>query len=393
MGTDYSVPPAKSRISIKPFPRTERSGPILRNLFRSTKNPYRRSPFAIIHAVAIRGIILVFFCALTRAQTPDDAAATLAKSIATHLAPNEAAHLTTRNFSTLTQPVVTKAAAAIDGALRKRVRNPARIEVTLTFSENAQEYLMIAEIHHETDRAVEMTAFHLDPAAPAPRTGFAIEKKMIWEQDAPILDVALVNDQLLILDTNGLDIYERRDANWIRTAIFEIPTNVRDPRGRLEISDATITASLPGKTCRGTWNPLAVTCETGGMFTADRNTIESSAWAPYDSEAQLGDLSLLAETNGLTYIYDATRQPVASFRDWGSDFVKGCAGLLATGPGDQHSDDFIALYDVVNRAPVRLSDPAEFPGPVTALWPGLAIIKNLSTLRYEAYSLTLDCGR
>jgi hypothetical protein len=44
-----------------------------------------------------------------------------------------------------------------------------------------------------------------------------------------------------------------------------------------------------------------------------------------------------------------------------------------------------------------LSDPGEFLGPVTALWPtkdgALVVARNISTGRYEAYSIAVDCGR
>jgi hypothetical protein len=201
----------------------------------------------------------------------------------------------------------------------------------------------------------------------------------------------------VILDTTGITRYERQDGKWTRTQTFDIPTTVRDPRGRLQISGSTIVANVPGTKCSGTWDPqLALTCESGGMFTAGRNTIESPDWAPFYSEARSGDDFLLAETDGRTHVYDAARKPVTALRDWGSDFVEapaGCTGIIATGPGDRGSTDFLALYDVVNRAPVRLSDPTEFPGPVIALWPGIAITHNLSTQRYDAFSLTMDCSR
>jgi hypothetical protein len=79
--------------------------------------------------------------------------------------------------------------------------------------------------------------------------------------------------------------------------------------------------------------------------------------------------------------------------------LAGCGGkhVLATSAVDQHSADAITLYDLVNRAPVRVSDPLEFAGPVTALWPAgdgaLAVVRNLATGKYAAYNLALNCGR
>jgi hypothetical protein len=106
--------------------------------------------------------------------------------------------------------------------------------------------------------------------------------------------------------------------------------------------------------------------------------------------------------DGRTHVYDASGKPAAVFEAWGADFVAiqaGCAAnrIAATSASSGDSSDSLALYDVVNNAPVRLSDPVALSGPVTALWPArdgaLAVARSLSTGRYEAYSIAVDCGR
>jgi hypothetical protein len=166
------------------------------------------------------------------------------------------------------------------------------------------------------------------------------------------------------------------------------PVAVRDPRGRIEIAGDSLAVHLPGATCRGTWQPmLALNCEAGAMFAAARNTLASGAF----SEARFGNEWLVAEQDGRTHVYDIDKKPLAVFDEWGSDFAAVAAcdkpRILAESSGS------VALYDVVNHAPVRASDPVDLPGPVTALWPALAIVKNATTGRYEAYSLTVDCAR
>jgi hypothetical protein len=95
------------------------------------------------------------------------------------------------------------------------------------------------------------------------------------------------------------------------------------------------------------------------------------------------------------HVYDAARKPAGDSDGWGSDFAAVCGStkILATGPAGPESRDFVTLYELTNRTPVRASAPVEFPGPVTALFPTLAVARNLSTGWYEAYSLTVDCGR
>jgi len=82
------------------------------------------------------------------------------------------------------------------------------------------------------------------PAAVAARAAFAIESKMVWEQDAPILDVSTSGDQMLVLDTGGVSLYGRNSGKWERTAAAPIPVNLRDPRGRLEVAGDTLTVTF-----------------------------------------------------------------------------------------------------------------------------------------------------
>jgi hypothetical protein len=262
--------------------------------------------------------------------------------------------------------------------------------------------LLVSEIFHGDERAVEMTSIRREPSvAPAP-AGISITKKLLWEQSAPILDVALIADFMFVLDTSGVSRYERREGTWDRVGVLPAPSTVRDPRGRLGLEGDSLTIQLPGTTCRGTWNPsVSLHCDEGSLLTPARNTLESEAMPPNFSNARTKDVLLLAEMDGRTHVYDSSGKPAAVFEGWGSDFVaiqSGCAANRIAATSANPSDaDSIALYDVVNNAPVRLSDPAEFPGPVTALWPAkdgaLAVAQNISTGRYEAYSIAVDCGR
>jgi hypothetical protein len=348
--------------------------------------------------VAARGFLLLLLALVASGEALEDAVRTLAQSVSTHLMPGETAHVTSRNLSSLPPADVTRAQAALERALRKRVRNAVVVEITLTISENLRGYLLVAEIQHQSERAVEMVNFRLDPIPTAARSAVSIDKKIVWEQDTPILDVALNEDRMFVLDTAGLTTYERHEGKWTRASA--LPASwpaVRDPRGRLEIAGDSITAKVPGFLCRG----ASLTCEAGGDLSAGRNTIESADWPPAFSVGQLGELRIAAELDGRIHLYDSSRKQVGTFDGWGSDFSvvhDGCGGgmVFATAPGDRDSPDSVALYDLVNNGPHRVSDPVALLGPVTALWPSpagaTAVVRNLATKQYEAYSLTLDCG-
>ena len=166
------------------------------------------------------------------------------------MAPAEAARVTAKNLSSLSSIDVTKAQTALDRTLRRRLRNPALIDVTLTVSENVQGFLFVAEIRRGTEHAVEMVEYH--PDAPAARATVTIEKKLIWEQAAPILDVEIIGEDI------------PRARHHFGDAVFElrrlesagiVATAVRDPRGRLQVEGDLANVFLPTATARNVESP------------------------------------------------------------------------------------------------------------------------------------------
>jgi hypothetical protein len=351
----------------------------------------------------VRAGFFLFFVALAQSETLEDGARAMARSTALHLTPAERPHVTIHNLIPLSNAEVARVQSAFERVLRRNPRSDRTVEVTLTISDNIKGYLLVAEIFHGDERAVEMRSIPKEPSvAPAP-AGITITKKLLWEQSTPILDVAFLADFMFVLDTAGVSRYERRDGKWDRVGMVPVPSSVRDPRGKLALEGDSLTVQLPGITCRGTWNPsVSLACDPGSVLTASRNTLEAESLPAHFSEARTKDVLLLAEMDGRTHLYDASAKEVAAFDGWGADFVaiqSGCAAnrIAATSPINSDSNDAIALYDIVNSAPVRLSDTLELPGPVTALWPArdgaLAVVRNISSGRYEAYSIAVDCGR
>jgi hypothetical protein len=345
----------------------------------------------------VRGILFFLLTALAFGESLEDAARALAKSVSAHLSANETVRVVTRNISSLGRTDVTKVQTIMSQALRRRLRNPVTVDVAVTISENVHGFLLIAELEQDNSRIVEMTPYRPDPPAASERPTLTLRKKILWDQSAPLLDLVVVEDQTLVLDQAGVTRYIRQQA------METVATNaaaVRDPRGRLEVFGSSLTIHLPGSTCHGTWSPmLAFHCEPGGQMSAARNTFESPT--PFFSRAQIGEVDLVAEPDGRTHIYDAAKNPSGLIDDWGSDFavVSTCAGprVAVSGAGDRESTDTVTIYDMIHAVPIRASDPADFPGPMTALWPAndgaLAVARNLATGHYEAYSLTVDCSR
>jgi len=363
----------------------------------------------------VKGRILLFVFAahFAAGDALDDAVGQWSKKISSHLAADEIAHVTWKDagaVDTSSPAYVARAKTLLARALQRRLKDPKPVEITATFSQNLKDYLLIAEMHRENESIVEIASMPRTIALAAASAGFRLERKKLWEQEAPILDVVAdigaAGDQMLVLDTAGVTLYERRDssndrrdAKWQRAdeAVLDIPP-VRDPRGRLTMTENALIAEVPGLTCKGTWRPsIMIECQQNGRFTAGRNTIEEAGWPPYFARAEVGGEHIVGAVDGRTYIYDASRKQLNSADLW-EDFAvisSPCTSpkILAL----DSTSNALASFELVNHNPVRVSDSMEMPGAVTAMWSGgnagLVVVRNKSTNRYEAYSVGVDCGR
>jgi hypothetical protein len=376
------------------------------------------------------------------AQTPEAASRDLARAIAAALE-REPAALSIRNISSLPTTSFDKARAALLAALRAqgaRIADGAAAEVRVTASENVRSWLLVAEVRRGEARTVHIAGWPRVPApAPAPQPAVSIERRLVWEQEEPILDFALVEDgaerRLFVLDPGRVAVYRRGAAGWELGASFPISAAtpaIRDPRGRLAVQANSFQAWLPGTSCRGTLDPPALECTSGdalwplasgaslaghGVFHAGSNAFAGAVFdasgskgsvPPFYSMALAGSgpapLWALAGLDGRVSFYDAslTRagEPVSG---WGGDIAgveAACGGgrqVLATRPGDAHEPDAVQAWEAGRSGAAPVSAPLEFSGPVTALWPSgaasaAAVVRDPATGRYAAYHLSIGCG-
>jgi hypothetical protein len=113
---------------------------------------------------------------------------------------------------------------------------------------------------------------------------------------------------------------------------------------------------------------------------------------------------LLAAIDGKTRIFDAALDPAGTAAiQWGSDIAgtdAHCGAgsqVLATRPGDRDRPDAIQAFTMIDRALEPLTEAADFPGPVVALWTSggtaaTAVARDLRTGEYAAYVVTVVCG-
>ena len=415
-------------------------------------------------------LLLVLFLAVpgvSWADRPDttlDAAAhQLADKIAAALPPREAIFLDLRNLSSLSGLEAAAVRRTLESELQSRglqlVPESARhVEVRLTLSETPDGFLWIVEVPRARADAPQVEMVSLPKprsSGTAPRAPeLLLEKKLIWEQEEQILDLALdppdAKDQrMLILEPTRIAFYGRKDDGWeLRQAfpIASVNTAPRDLRGQLlyewKIEDGggeEVRAVLPQMSCvlklRQTPRVHEINCNrsdatqwvlfagpgiayaildfagSGNFYSGEIRGKEgcTARVAPFLSGAVLhekasgDDLWVLAHLDGRVRLYNNERKLLATFSGWGSELASiesGCGAgwqLLATRSGDWAETDAVIAYEIVDRQAIAVSRPTELPGPVMSLEPRnngvIAIVRNLKTGRYEAYQLSISCGR
>jgi hypothetical protein len=384
---------------------------------------------------------LLFFIP-TGALAADDgngAARELARQTALFGGKGEPVSVVWSNISSLGSAELLQARNVFEAALREagsRLSDIAPLtEAHLTLSENRTHYLLVEEIRRPDDRQVWISAWKRTETMTAASAGTTLEKKLVWEQDEPMLDVAFPASAMVVLSAARVTLYTRQTGTW--SASSSLPLSPprpwpRDLRGRLRTTAANFQAYLPGLACSGAVEPsLTLECkpteepwvlESGSRamllayFAPARNYFDGrvtmqtgvrKSVAPFYSAASAGEngqtLWLLATLDGRTQVLDSSLDPVGGISSWGSDIAGTDAHcgtgsqVLATRAGDGTAADAIQAFSMVNRSPAPLTPPLELPGPVTALWRSggssvVAIVHNLASGRYEAYVVTVSCG-
>jgi len=384
-----------------------------------------KSCFVIICAVTGRILIFLFATMFAAGDALDDTVGQWAKKISAHLAADEAAHVTWRDVGNNAASadasaalVSARAKALLLRALQRRLRNPKPVEVIATFSESRTEYMLIAEVRRENENIVEIASTPKLTAPLSPNATLRLDRRLVWEQPSPILDVTVIGDTMLVLDDSGITIYSlgtgsnggvtdatgnqpregSADTSWqkLQSIPLAIPP-VRDLRGRLMVTADSAVAEVPGLTCRGTWKPAsAFECQPGKFFTAGRNTIEEAGWPLFFEHVQIGGDHIVVSADGKTYLYDADRKQIATADPWedAAAVSTACGGpkIIA-----QESVNSLGIFDLVNHRVARAGDSIEMEGPITALWPNgsgaIAVVRNKVANQYEAFSISVACGR
>src|SRR5579863_1960044 len=196
-------------------------------------------------------------------QSFDRPAAGLARKIAAAMKPGERVTVSFRNLSSMDSADASAGRVALERELlaqRVVLRANGAVEVAVTISEDSRGYLWVAEIRRGDTREVMMEQADL-PRVPVAAAGMTIEKKLLFEQEEPILDFspasAAAGAPLVVLDGEGISLQEGNQTPRLPIAL----SGPRDLRGRVVVQNGAYRAYLPGVECNGVIvNGLSVTC-------------------------------------------------------------------------------------------------------------------------------------
>src|SRR5439155_9861437 len=199
----------------------------------------------------------------------DDLLADLAGRIVAAIAPADTVHLVTtgspptesyasdRLGRDLAQRLAARGVRIVDSAV------PAAV-VRVSCSTNLRERVCAADIKRgdqfQTVIASSLLDRTIDSDDAQPLT---LDLRHVIGQSAPILDVALAGDRLIVLDPTALTLYERVGTRWVRRRSQPIASSrvwPRDVRGRLRVSGGFVEAFLPGVVCRATLEGFTSSC-------------------------------------------------------------------------------------------------------------------------------------
>ncbi len=411
---------------------------------------FRRNFFRLLAAA----LLSFASAAVLSAQTPAEAGAELARRIVVRVGPSRNVALKIRNLSSLKPAEVSVLLAALESELQSHGIRPtaepsAATEILVTVSENLRGPLAVAQIRQEGSEEVAIIFFTRPAEAETPPIAETVrlERELLIELDAPILDATLVTigaatsgQWLLVLQPDAVLLFEKTDAGWTerrRAPMEPAQPWPRDARGRLLVEGEAFWAYLPGMVCGGAVTESRVpriTMDCAAMdepwpihaggeirayayFSPARNFFDgrvetaegaTHTWPPFFSAAPMvwsgGSRFVLAGLDGRSRTFAGQTEPEATFSGWGSDIaaLKTSCGagwqVLVTGTGDSEAADSVRAFEINEREAVAVSLPVSFSGPVMALWPAsddsaLAVTRNRKTGRHEAYILTATCSR
>jgi hypothetical protein len=381
--TDCAIPMPRSAILLNGYAMISRRAvrrAIVLFAFRAAE---RSAPMMGIERSSFSRRTILFLIVILGAPiaansaTLEDSEKELADKITASLPSRESVSVGVRNISSLPPAEF----AAVEQALRDELENlkvpvvttgAAAINVRITLSENIKGLLLTAEITHGgTSQVILMpvsrpsefrVASYLMP--------IVLHSKIIWEGPKQLLDAATVSGPggfsiLVLLLRDSVEIHNSAGVTSGMVAVPSAGIATRNPQGKLEINGTTALAVIQSQACTINLNTMEL-LECHAAANQDEELAED---VPHDLLSAERSTEMLMPQNG-------------------------CGAALAAGSGDYTQADSLQAFSV-KPAGLAISNKLDFPGPVLALRGGSggsrAIVRNLKTGNYEAYSIS--CGK
>jgi hypothetical protein len=347
--------------------------------------------------------------------------------------------LSFENFSSLSPEAQEATKAAImtgfrEAGIRLVKADQAMADVRVTFSEDWQSYVWIAVIQQGPGRQMVMKRLpRTERPGPQRAPTLVLHKSSVWQQEMPILDFYIDNQNLVVLEPGQISAYTKDNGQWRLRSVLGIThsqTWPRDLRGRLLVNGHDVAAFLPGTRCAGSLSQPALDCNSSddpwpidqgqlvAFYSTRRNFFNGvlsgpragAAVAPFFSAAawNSGDQPfwVFTGTDGRTRLYreDLSSAPEV-LNGWGSNLAalhSGCGAgwqLLATAPADNTRPDTLQAVEIAGRETQIVSPAVDLPGSVAAMWTSgknsdavNVVMQSPVTGKYEALTFTVSCN-
>jgi hypothetical protein len=354
---------------------------------------YGDAEAVVPHTVPFAGLIPRFFMRLllpfvlfglasALASESEDAARRLLTRI-----PKRPATVVWQNLSTVSADEAERVRLALESGVEQAAGADT---LRFTLSENPRSYLVIAE---SARSGVWMESWP-KPAPRVEKPSHRLTRTVLWEQPAPILDIAVEGGEVYILEPMRVTVKGGRS-----TALVLPRPMPRDPRGRIEAAGSEgVKIRLPGVRCVGPVSkPVCSIAPQNSWIVAARNYFEGPRGRYYTS-AELGGVLFQAETDGRTRVYflGSMGDALRVVEGWGSELVaiESACGTHVVAALDT---DQLQAFQYVGGNVKATTLPLVVDGPVQALWPSekkdqvTVIVNNRTTGNYEASRVSVSC--
>lgn len=294
-----------------------------------------------------------------------------------------------QNYSTMPAEEIERLRKTLETGIDAQPAGGA-VELKVTFSENPRGYLVIAQQISEGRVWIESWP---KPAAKLEKPPYHLVRTMLWEQPAPILDIAVSGDAVYVLEPM------RITGKNVRTTGLTLPRPMpRDPRGRIDTaSNGDAHVLLPGVRCNGPLARLTCSIAREPWIVAGRNYFEGPRGRFYTS-AESGGATFQAETDGRTRIYAGFGDAARVLEGWGSE-IAGVDSACGTHVIASLEADQLQAFQYAAGNVRATTVPLVLDGPVTAIWPSerkdqvTVIVRNRTTGNYEASRVSVSCSQ